>query len=81
MSIAFEYLLRTHVEQRNDAPIVKTIRPQNNKTTFMKMLFFKFMFARLFRRLVPFLELNVCYPVTKVHLSTIPWARLSKAVL
>jgi len=51
---------------------VKTIHPKNNVTTFMCLLFMKFMFTQLFRRLVPFLEVKICYLVTKVHPSTVP---------
>jgi hypothetical protein len=50
---------------------VETLRPQNNVTTFMELLFLKFIFAQLFRNLVPFPELKMCYPVNTVHPSTV----------
>jgi hypothetical protein len=50
---------------------IETFCLQNNVTTFTKLLFFKFLFAQLFGKLVTFLELNIFYPVTTVLPSTI----------
>jgi len=73
MSAAFEYLLRTHVEENNDAPICQNGPSQKQCNYLHETVVFEIHVRSVVQEVsAVFLELKICYPVTKVHPSTMP---------